>query len=99
MTDGVKFIADSSKSAKDDLSEAVDNMRATLRAIDQTVTNVSGWSGDAQGAFTGVGVAWGDQSRKLHATLDAISQHVETGSNTYMQQEQDNIDIFKHINI
>ncbi|MCX4093029.1 WXG100 family type VII secretion target [Nocardia sp. alder85J] len=99
MTDGVKFVADATKSAQDNLSEAVDNMRATLRRIDDTVNNVSGWSGDAQGAFVGVGNTWGDQSRKLHAALDAISQHVESGSNTYSAQEQDNIDIFKHINI
>ncbi|MGF6889167.1 WXG100 family type VII secretion target [Nocardia sp. GAS34] len=85
--------------AQQAMAAAVDNMRSTLSKIDNEVHAAQGWQGDARQAFGAAAANWGENSQKLHQSLDRLTEQVGHGSKQFEQMETDNHAEFQHIQL
>ncbi|MFI6046334.1 WXG100 family type VII secretion target [Nocardia sp. NPDC051321] len=71
------------------LTQAIENLRASVKAIDHAAMEAKkGWKGDANDAFVRVANEWDQEATALNTKFDRFNEAVENGKKTLLAMDQ-----------
>ncbi|QBS42970.1 WXG100 family type VII secretion target [Nocardia sp. CS682] len=72
-----------------DLETAINNLRTSVKEIDQAAQDVlKGWKGDASSKFVQVAQDWHDEAEDLNKRFDLFTQAVNEGKSKLQAMDQ-----------
>lgn len=81
--------------AQDDLGMAFASIQATIENLESDLqSNLSQWSGSAQGAYTGVKLQWDNAVAHMASVLQKAHVHLGNAAEMYQMVENQNISIW-----
>lgn len=89
-TQGIDLNVDLVKKATGDLYQAIENLRLSVKAVDDASDAArAGWKGSANAAFVTTSRDWSDEAARINKKLDDLTQETEKATQAILGMDED----------